>query len=710
MTSKELELILFLIARNEYSTYGELKTALQKSERTVRYYLEQANQALQQQGFPCIEQDRKLGIRLQFTAAEKQHFFSLLDTNQEPAEYYPAEERILRILFSILQEQEPTFATTFIDELITSKSSIDSDMKTIRRLAKEYGVVLKSTPKEGFKFQGDEWSVRLFINNVINQYLNLEMMMDNGCHHFVFSKKEKIVLEYLNEKLLFSMYRHIEQMARSEGFAFNEIHFRQMAVIFAVWYRRFTQGYTVTSTNCLPLRHEKLHSYQMVVPLLQETMGLEACAISEYERYYLCFIIDSFNIKHSTVLKIDWGGLQLLTIQLIQEMEQLTAIPFSQDKELFERLFNHIEPLINRIKNGVSIFNPLKNMVMEQYSMMYNTVHKAVRVLELFCRQKLSEEEVAYLTLHFSASEEKLAQYNPGKYRVVIICGHGVATGELLAENLKKYYQFDVLGVVNGYDLHAIKRLGADFALKTIDMEINNLPSLKIDPVLTEHDQQKIKQFLDNHRDIKKSGTTHLAAVDFFKDICKIAEKHSTKLKMEPFIEELEQLFATNKIILNRQGVQPMIREVLKNQHILLQQTSQDWEACIRDAAQPLLDEEYIKPEYVAAMIAAVNKYGPYIVVGKGVALAHARPEDGVLKLGLSVMTLKTPVRFGHETNDPVSLVFCLAAVDNFSHLKVMKSIVNIISEDSKIEKIAGQATIADFQKVLDEFEEGMQA
>ena len=148
-----------------------------------------------------------------------------------------------------------------------------------------------------------------------------------------------------------------------------------------------------------------------------------------------------------------------------------------------------------------------------------------------------------------------------------------------------------------------------------------------------------------------------------------------------------------------------MLHEVLKDRHILLQQTSKDWETCIKDAAQPLLNDHYINENYIEAMIAAVNKYGPYIVVGEGVALAHARPEDGVLKLGLSVMTLKEPISFGHETNDPVKLVFCLAATDNFSHLEVMKSIVNIISEQWKIDKISSQYTVDDFKQVLDEFE-----
>ncbi|VBB07122.1 phosphotransferase system eiib component type 2/3 [Lucifera butyrica] len=708
MTGKEVELILLLASRQEYTTYHELKTILQRSERTIRYYLEQANQLLQQNHLPQIEQDRKLGVKLQFTASQKEQFSYLLKSAQYHAEYYSVEERVLMILFSILDEKTPSFATAFIEDLITSKSSIDSDMKTIRKQAQEYGVAVKSVPKEGFKFLGDEWSIRLFINNVINKYINLEMMMDHCSSRSIFSKKEKIVTSYLQEEILFKIYQSLQQIARTDGLAFNEMHCRQMSVIFAIWYKRFTQGYLVNSTNSLPLRYEKLHSYHIVIQLLQEVMGINASEISEYERYYLCFIIDSFNIRNPAALKIDWGGLQLLTIQLIKEMEKITSIPFLDDKELFERLFNHIEPLVNRSKNGVSIFNPLKNMIMEQYSITYNAVCKAVSIVEEYCRQKISEEEIAYITLHFSASEEKLAQHNPGKYRVVVICGHGVATGELLAENLKKYYQFDVIGVVNGYDLPAIKRLGADFALKTIDIEIKNLPSLKIDPVLTEYDRKKIKKFIESNPDIKKTGGANFDAVNFFKDICKIAEKHSMKIKMGNFIEELEDLFEKNKIILNRQGVQPMIQEVVKDHHILLQHTSKDWETCIKDAAQPLLEDHYINQDYVDAMIGAVKKYGPYIVVAKGVALAHARPEDGAAKLGLSIMTLKEPIYFGHESNDPVKLIFCLAAIDNFSHLKVMKSIVNIIAEECKIDKISNQYTVDDLKRVLVEFEEGL--
>ncbi|BDP83107.1 hypothetical protein EfmAA610_03170 [Enterococcus faecium] len=80
--------------------------------------------------------------------------------------------------------------------------------------------------------------------------------------------------------------------------------------------------------------------------------------------------------------------------------------------------------------------------------------------------------------------------------------------------------------------------------------------------------------------------------------------------------------------------------------------------------AFPTIIENIVEERYVEAMIRAVNDYGPYIVIGKHMALAHARPEDGINKLGVSVATIEQPIDFGNPEMDPVKIIFCLAAVD----------------------------------------------
>lgn len=149
-----------------------------------------------------------------------------------------------------------------------------------------------------------------------------------------------------------------------------------------------------------------------------------------------------------------------------------------------------------------------------------------------------------------------------------------------------------------------------------------------------------------------------------------------------------------------------MISDILADRHILLQQNANNWQEAMRQVAKPLIDDQTIQPEYADAMIDSIHELGPYIVIGPGIALAHARPGLYVNRLGVSIMTLNPPVNFNNEYNDPVSIIFCLAAIDNDSHLKIMSTIVKLINEDGKIEELSSKTNLTDFKKVLFALEE----
>lgn len=144
-----------------------------------------------------------------------------------------------------------------------------------------------------------------------------------------------------------------------------------------------------------------------------------------------------------------------------------------------------------------------------------------------------------------------------------------------------------------------------------------------------------------------------------------------------------------------------MLQDILRDKNIILNQECEDWKEVIEQVSLPLVKEQVIEARYIDAMIKSVEEYGPYIVIGKHLALAHARPEDGVNKLGISVMTLKEPINFGNEENDPVKIVFCLAAVDSYSHLNIMKSLVELINDKQKVETLIHADNLAIFKQEL---------
>ncbi|QQT00634.1 PTS sugar transporter subunit IIA [Peribacillus psychrosaccharolyticus] len=131
-----------------------------------------------------------------------------------------------------------------------------------------------------------------------------------------------------------------------------------------------------------------------------------------------------------------------------------------------------------------------------------------------------------------------------------------------------------------------------------------------------------------------------------------------------------------------------MLIDEIKVSDIQINKDAKDWKEAIHKASVSLIESKKILPSYVDAMISVVEEKGPYIVITKHIALAHARPEHGVLEKGLSFTTFGVPVPFGSELLDPVKLIITLAATDSESHLDLLSELADILTDESKTEKM----------------------
>ncbi len=111
------------------------------------------------------------------------------------------------------------------------------------------------------------------------------------------------------------------------------------------------------------------------------------------------------------------------------------------------------------------------------------------------------------------------------------------------------------------------------------------------------------------------------------------------------------------------------------------------WEDAIKVGAKPLLDKGNIEAKYVDAMIESVHKNGPYMVLVDGIAMPHSRPENGVVKSGMSFLKVKNGVDF-YKTDEKVYLFFTLAAADANGHQEAIADLADLLDDDDKMEKI----------------------
>jgi len=119
----------------------------------------------------------------------------------------------------------------------------------------------------------------------------------------------------------------------------------------------------------------------------------------------------------------------------------------------------------------------------------------------------------------------------------------------------------------------------------------------------------------------------------------------------------------------------------------------------VRAAGDLLVTAGVCVPGYVQAMVDALDQLGPYCVIAPGVALPHATPDDGVLRTGMSLVTLREPVVFGHATNDPVRLVVALAPQDKQAHLAALQDLASRLGDPGAVDRLAAAPTP---QAVLD--------
>ncbi|GAA1798831.1 PTS sugar transporter subunit IIA [Actinomadura chokoriensis] len=105
-----------------------------------------------------------------------------------------------------------------------------------------------------------------------------------------------------------------------------------------------------------------------------------------------------------------------------------------------------------------------------------------------------------------------------------------------------------------------------------------------------------------------------------------------------------------------------------------------DWREAVRAAASVLVGAGAAGEGYPDACVRVVEENGPYIVLTKGLALVHARPEEGGLAVGVGAARLAAPVEFGHPDNDPVDLLLAFCTPEPDAHVGVLSALARALS------------------------------
>ncbi len=359
-----------------------------------------------------------------------------------------------------------------------------------------------------------------------------------------------------------------------------------------------------------------------------------------------------------------------LALTFARQAGSLIGVELDQDEDLIRGLMLHLEPALDRMRLGVVAPNPLLEDIKAKYGGLFAIAKQATQTLgdEYGLRYGgLADEEIGYLAVHLGAALERLTTPGDQALKAVLVCQHGVGTAQLLASLLAS--RLPELRVCGFASAHAVEqeasRHDADIVITTRPLAGVSLPVFLVNPIPD------------------------------------MIELTALRTRLYSLLRVLRRA-KPGKLEALTGGASPlMLEHVLTEKTISLNAQAENWQEAIRRAGELLVQVGAVKPEYIDGMIRGVETIGPYIVVGPGIAMPHARPEDGALRVGLSCVRLTAPVTFPGKEDNPVDLVFAFAGTDNTSHLTVMGQLARVLSEPSLVERIRQARSVGDVLAVV---------
>lgn len=130
-----------------------------------------------------------------------------------------------------------------------------------------------------------------------------------------------------------------------------------------------------------------------------------------------------------------------------------------------------------------------------------------------------------------------------------------------------------------------------------------------------------------------------------------------------------------------------MIEDLLREENCRIVESAEDWKDAVRISLKPLVEEGDCTEEYVNAVFAATEQYGPYYVLTDNMALIHATNKAGVNRTQMAVTVLRKPVTFS-EDGPGVRILIALAACDAESHLAGMAAVTELFGDNDRSEDL----------------------
>jgi transcriptional antiterminator/mannitol/fructose-specific phosphotransferase system IIA component (Ntr-type) len=661
-----------LIGKHKTFTIPDLADEFQVSSRTIYNDIAKLNELLGSQTSPIIKMEKGqvfIAEKVPMEISRRLSDSFYVQSNKE--------SRKTRIKCLILLSKDFFSTEEILENTLISKNTLISDLKSIKNELKEEHINLISVPFKGYKVEGNESKIR----NVLALALREDMF-------FIESEDSR------NDKESLGKIAEILNKYCSEvNISFSDECFERMVLLFWIAKERIKLNKNISEVDI----RENFGLEESFLRKEREYLNrIFEINVSESELLYLANKLSTASVvRYKEFMSEKWLSFNLITERFIIEVEKnFVSNEFRYDKVLFEGLMNHLKPAYGRGLFDEWIENPMYDEITSGFSRLHLAVTKSIFILEDELKVFFTPHEISFFTMFFAASLEKNKRRIKGRKRVIIICNAGVSTSEIIKSQISGRYDVDILGVFNEKDgLDYLLYNEVDVVVTTLSLDLEELPVIQVNPFLTEKNLIELSTALP-----------HIFSEVKIEKIMEII-KNYTDLNMKEEVKIAEEISSYLAIPTGKKKVsdteQPSLKDIVKEALILVNYEAKDKEEAIRKSGELLVENNKATKNYVSGMLANATLVGQYFVIAPGVAMPHARTEEGALDVGISIVRLKTPIAFGHPVNDPISIVIGFCAIDHQKHLKVLADVRELLIDEARVKRLFEAEEVEDVMEII---------
>ncbi|SDC36081.1 activator of the mannose operon, transcriptional antiterminator [Pelagirhabdus alkalitolerans] len=594
MNDRQKEIVQYLLQQKEdYHTIDDLTKVFDCSEKTIRTDFKKIDQILSEQFNATLIRRPGVGVTLSVSENEIDQLNQFSQTDKKVSTL--TEEDSIKICYQLLMATKPLTIQDLANDYFVSKGQIKKVLDELEDFLSHYQLKVVSKQKVGIIIEGKESQKRTALV-MIDQLRQDKSINQPYLLHFFYAYELDLVRKAL------------QQFQDSQMLIFTDESFEGIVLHILLMVRRIKLNQMIQVSKDDQDFISTKHEYEGTKALVSDIETSFKVRIPEPEIVYLTMHILGAKRTNEPDSFFDVEmekRAEAMTQELTRRLSILTLIPFEQDPVLKEGLVVHLYSTLNRLTFDLHVENPLVQDIKKMYPYLFDMILLSIQEMNTI----FPEDEVAYLTLHYQASYERIMKTRQTKTTIGIICHMGIGTSEILRSKLERYFtSIEVVSIGSKREVKAIiKDNDPDLFVSTVPLEIEQPPHIVVSPLLNEDERRRLSSFLTK---ASRSAISHSSAELAF------------------YIDEA---------------------------HLFLNITIDHRYKLIEKMAERLHMDGFVDKEYIHQALRRERTAST--VIGGGIAIPHGDPKY-VKHSAIAVATLNQPLDWDGEK---VSLVFLLA-------------------------------------------------